>query len=171
MTEITKPIITLSDVAKTKIDHWIAKFPADKKQSAVIPALHIVQDENGGWLPQALLDCVADYLEMSPVAVYEVATFYSMFELQPTGKYVINVCTNVSCMLAGAEDIMAHIKKRFNIKCNDTSADGLFTLREVECLAACAAAPAMMLEKKYHENLTPEKVDTILDALEGDHVK
>jgi len=148
-----------------KIDHWIAKYPPEQRQSAVLPALTIVQDYNDGWLSRELLDAVADYLNMSPIAVYEVATFYSMFELEKTGKYKINLCTNVSCMLMGCEKIANHLKQRLGIGFGETTADGKFTLKEVECLGACANAPVIHCNKQYFENLTPEKVDEILDGL------
>jgi NADH-quinone oxidoreductase subunit E len=149
-----------------KIDKWVAKYPSDQKQSAVIPALHLVQDENEGWLSTELLDAVASYLDMPKIAVYEVATFYSMFELEKTGNRVINVCTNISCMLSGSAKIVDHLEKRLDVKLGGTTKDGRYTLREVECLAACTNAPMCQIGKKYHEKLTPEKVDTMLDGME-----
>lgn len=155
----------ISAKAKQQIETWLAKYPPDQRRSAVIPALHIVQDENGGWLSQAHLEAVADYLQIPKIAVYEVATFYSMFELQPIGRHKIAVCNSISCHLCDSADIMAHLETRLGIKMGETTADGKFTLREVECLAACRNAPAMQINKTYYENLTLDKIDTILDEL------
>jgi NADH-quinone oxidoreductase subunit E len=148
-----------------QIDHWVAKYPADQKQSAVLPVLTLVQDYNGGWLSRELMDTVADYLGMPKIAVYEVATFYTMFELKPIGRHKISLCTNVSCMLMGCGAIAKHLKNKLGIEFGETTADGRFTLREVECLGACANAPVIHVGKQYCENLTPEKVDQILDKL------
>ena len=150
------------------IDKWVVKFPVDQKQSAVIPALHIVQDANEGSLTTELMDAVAGYLGMQPMSVYEVATFYSMFELKPVGKNKICICTNVSCQLRGSDEIVEHISKRLGIGLGDITPDNKFTLKEVECLGACGGAPMLLLNKKYYENLTPQKVDEILDALNKD---
>lgn len=149
-----------------EIDRWVAKYPSDRKQSAVISALHTVQNHHKGWLSRELLDAVADYLGMSKIAVYEVASFYSMFDLQEVGKYKINVCTNISCMLRGAEDMVKHFEKRLGIKVGETTPDGKFTLREVECLAACVCAPVCEINRDYHEALTPEKIDALLEELQ-----
>ena len=156
----------LSASVRSEIDKWIAKFPADQKQSAVIPALTIVQDDNGGYLTEPLMDAVAVYLEMPKIAVYEVATFYSMYELKPVGRHKICVCTNISCMLRNSDGIVEHIKNKLGIGFGETTEDNRFTLKEVECLAACRGAPMMQIGPHYYENLTPEKVDTILDSLE-----
>lgn len=158
-------ISILSYQTKQAIDCWLTKYPEDQRQSAVIFALKVVQEENGGWLTVALMDAVAAYLRMPKIAVYEVASFYSLFDLKPVGKHKICVCTNVSCQLNGAEDILKHIKKRLNIEVNETSQDGLFTLKSVECLAACNGAPMMQIGRHYYENLTPTKVDSILEKL------
>ncbi|RKZ70538.1 MAG: NADH-quinone oxidoreductase subunit NuoE [Candidatus Parabeggiatoa sp. nov. 1] len=156
----------LSEETRTAIDHWIAKYPPEQKQSAVMGALTVVQEANGGWLTTELMDAVADYLEMAPIAVYEVATFYSMYELKPVGEHKICVCTNVSCMLCGSDDIVAHLKKKLGIGFGETTADNKFTLKEVECLGACGGAPMMQIGREYHENLTPEKVDGIVAKLD-----
>jgi NADH-quinone oxidoreductase subunit E len=156
----------LSEQSCNAIDKWLQKYPADQKQSAVLPALHIVQEEQG-YLSREVLDAVAHYLDMSPIAVYEVASFYSMFELSPVGKHKINICTNVSCMLRGSEKIVKHCEHRLGIKLGETTPDGKFTLRSVECLAACVGAPVCQVDKEYHENLTPEKIDAILDGLKS----
>ena len=150
---------------KNKIDHWISKFPENQKQSAVLPVLMLVQEQNGGWLSDELMKEVADYLSMPYIAVYEVAAFYSMYDLKPVGKYKIAVCTNVSCMLSGCDKIVNHLKNKLKINFNETTSDGKFTLKEVECLGACANAPVIYMDHQYHENLTPEKVDKILDKI------
>lgn len=156
----------LSGRACAEIDKWLAQYPKDQKRSAVKDALRIVQEENGGWLTEELMKAVADYLELPPIAVYEVVSFYTMFNVKPVGRNVINVCTSISCMLGGSEKIVEHLKNRLKIEFNETTPDGKFTLREVECLAACAAAPMFQIGKKYYEHLTPEKTDRILDELE-----
>jgi NADH-quinone oxidoreductase subunit E len=157
----------LSEHARAEIDKWLAKYPPDRKRSAVLAALREVQHENGGYLTTELLDAVADYLQLPAIAVYEVATFYSMFELKPVGRHSISVCNNISCMLRGGDAILAHIEKKLGIKVGESTSDGRFYLkREEECLAACAAAPMLQIDHVYYENLTPEKVDRILDSLE-----
>lgn len=156
----------LSPAVCAAIDRWVSNFPPERKQSAVIPALHIVQDANGGWLSKELMDAVAAYLDMEPISVYEVATFYTMYSLKPIGRHKISVCTNVSCMLRGSDEIVAHLESRLGVRLGQTTADGKFTLKEVECLAACAGAPMFQIGKQYHENLTPEKIDEILATLE-----
>ena len=160
-----KVVIELPPTVCQQIDKWVEKYPADKKQSAVLSALMIVQEHNGGWLTRELIDAVADYLSMPRIAAYEVATFYSMFDLKPAGKYKIGLCTNISCVLGGCDDIANHLKQRLQIDFGETTKDGRFTLRSVECLGACIEAPVMHLNKQYHEKLTPEKVDKILDGL------
>ncbi len=153
----------LSAHVREEIDHWLAKFPADRKRSAVISALHAVQHEQGH-LPQASMDAVAEYLGIPPIQVYEVASFYSMFETRPCGRHHISVCTNISCMLCGGEDILSHLEKRLGIKVGESTPDGRFFLKqEEECLAACNGAPMMMVNHVYFEHLTPAKVDQILD--------
>ncbi|MBA1148095.1 NADH-quinone oxidoreductase subunit NuoE [Ectothiorhodospiraceae bacterium WFHF3C12] len=150
-----------------EIDEWLAKYPPEGRRSAVIPALHVAQEGNGGWLSEELLDAVAEYLDIPPVAVYEVATFYSMFDLKPTGRHKVNVCTNIACMLNGADELLEHIEKRLGIQLGETTPDGRITLkREEECLAACAGAPMMLVDEAYYTDLTPERVDEILDKLE-----
>jgi NADH-quinone oxidoreductase subunit E len=139
----------------------------DQKRSAVLAALREIQHENGGHLTTALMDAVADYLELPPIAVYEVASFYSMFELKPVGHHSISVCTNVSCMLRGADEIVEHLETKLGVKTGDSTPDGKFYLKkEEECLAACVRAPMMQIDHVYYENLTLEKVDRILDSLE-----
>jgi len=157
----------ISPESRAQIDHWIAKYPPDRKQSAVLAALRIVQEQNGGWLTTELMDAVADYLDMSRVAVYEVATFYSMYDLKPVGRHKISVCSNISCMLCGAGEIIKYVEQKLGIRLGETTPDGKFTLKiEEECLAACGGGPMMVIDGHYYENLTPEKVDQILDSLE-----
>lgn len=155
----------ISTKVRSEIDRWLKKYPPDQKQSAVLTALTLVQEENGGSLTTDLMNAVADYLEMPRMAVYDVATFYSLFDLKPVGRHKINVCTNISCMLCGSKDIMKYLEEKLGIKAGQTTADGRFTLKSVECLAACANAPMMQVDKTYHENLTPEKIDSILESL------
>ncbi|MDX5151596.1 MAG: NADH-quinone oxidoreductase subunit NuoE [Acidiferrobacterales bacterium] len=151
---------------QAEIDQWVAKYPAENKRSAVMAALRIVQDQNGGYLTSDLIDAVAEYLDMPSIAVYEVASFYSMYELEPVGRHKICLCTNVSCMLCGSDDILAYLQKKLGIGFGETTPDGRFTLKEVECLGACGGAPMMQIHNKYYENLTPERIDEILAVLE-----
>ena len=147
--------VQIPDNIKAKIDHWVAKYPADQKQSAVLSALHIVQEHNG-WITPQWMDAVAEYLEMPKVSVYEVGTFYSMLELEPVGRHIVSICNNISCMLCGADDIVEYVEQKLDIRLGATTADGRITLKqEEECLAACAGA-----------HLTREKIDEILDGLE-----
>ena len=158
----------LSEAVKAEIDKWTAKFPSDQKRSAIIAALHAVQEEEGGYLPSYAMGAVAEYLGLPPVMVYELATFYDMFELSEIGQHKISVCTNLSCQLMGSDDIVARLEKRLGIKMGETTADGQFTLREVECLAACKNGPMCQIDNKdYVENLTVEKVDALIDKLGG----
>ena len=157
----------LSDHAREEIDHWVAKFPAGKQRSAVIAALQAVQHENQGYLTTELMDAVAAYLDLPAIQVYEVATFYSMFETKPVGRHSVSVCTNISCMLCGADDIVTHLENKLGIKLGESTADGrVYLKREEECLAACCGAPMMMVDHVYHENLTPDSVDEIIDKLD-----
>lgn len=141
----------------------MARYPEGKHKSAIIPILHIAQAEFGGWLSPKSMDYVALLLNIQPIEVYEVASFYSMFNLKPVGKCVIEVCRTGPCWLMGAEDIVNYIEEKLNIKAGDTTADGMFTLKTVECLAACGGAPMMQIAEKYHEDLTFAKVDTLLN--------
>lgn len=155
----------LTDESKKDIDSWVAKYPEDKKQSAVMSALRIAQDQNAGYLNDDLIDAVAEYLEMESIAVYEVASFYSMYELKPVGKYKICVCTNISCMLCGSDEIVGHLEKKLGITFGEITKDGKFSLKEVECLGACVNAPMLQVGDTYHENLTPESIDKLIDSL------
>jgi NADH-quinone oxidoreductase subunit E len=156
----------LSPATRAEIDTWVAKYPPEWKRSAVMAALRLAQDQNGGWLTTELMDAVAAYLEMPPIAVYEVASFYSMYELKPVGRHKICVCTNVSCLVCGSDRIVDHLRKKLGIGFGQTTPDGKFTLKEVECLGACVGAPMLQIGTSYHENLTPARIDEILDALE-----
>ena len=156
----------LSEHVREEVDGWVARFPEGRQRSAVIGALMAVQHENRGYLTREQMDAVAGYLDLPPIQVYEVATFYSMFETRPVGRYCVSVCTNVSCMLRGSDEIVAHLENRLGIGLGESTADGKYYLkREEECLAACCGAPMMMVDHTYHENLTPEKVDRILEEL------
>jgi len=156
----------ISAESKADIDNWVAKYPADKKESAVMAALRIVQDQNAGFLTNELIDAIAEYLDMPAIAVYEVATFYSMYERDLVGKHKLCICTNISCMLCGSDEVVSHLEKKLGIKLGETTADGRFTLKEVECLGACVNAPMLQLGREYHEKLTPEKLDKLIDSLD-----
>ena len=157
----------LSDHVREEIDRWKARFPEDRQRSAVIGAVHAVQHENDGYLTAELMNGVADYLDLPTIQVYEVATFYSMFQTKKVGRHNVAICTNVSCMLRGADDIVAHVEKKLGIKLGESTPDDkIYLKKEEECLAACCGAPMMMVDHKYYENLTPEMVDAILDGLE-----
>ncbi len=161
------PMAVLSEETRKHIDHWEAKFPADRKRSALIQSLFATQEQNGGHLTDELIAAVARYLDLPPVWAYEVATFYSMFELEPVGRHNVAICTNISCWLNGAEDIVRHCESKYGIKLGESSPDGrIYLKREEECLAACCGAPMMVVDGHYHEKLTPEKVDEILDNLD-----
>ena len=156
----------LSKHVREAIDEAVRKYPEGRMRSAVFVALREAQHENGGYLTVALMDAVAAYLKLQPIMVYEVASFYSNFETKPVGRHSIAVCTNISCMLRGADDIVAHIEKQLGVKTGESTPDGrCYLKREEECLAACAGAPMMVVDGHYHEKLTTQKVDEILDNL------
>ncbi|KPK12875.1 MAG: NADH dehydrogenase [Acidithiobacillales bacterium SG8_45] len=157
----------LSEHVREEIERWKARFPDGRQRSAVIGALHAAQHENDGYLTPELMDAVAEYLELPSIQVYEVATFYSMFQTKPVGRHNVAICTNVSCMLRGADDIVEHVENRLGVKLGESTGDGrIYLKREEECLAACCGAPMMMVDHKYYENLTKEQVDAILDGLD-----
>lgn len=159
----------LLPAVQVELDQWLLRYPKERQQSGVLMALRLAQEANGGWLSDALIGAVADYLEMPKIAVYEVATFYSMYELSPRGRHKIAVCTNISCQLCGSGEIVKHLEKRLGIRMGETTADGQISLREVECLAACCGAPMLQInDRDYHEHLTPEKVDQLLAQLQAD---
>ena len=154
--------VQFSEEKLNKVKEIIARYPEGKQKSALIPVLHLAQESFGGWLSADTMDYVAALLSIEPIEVYEVATFYSMFNLQPVGKYLFEVCQTGPCMLRGSDDIIHYIKEKLGIKIGETTADGLFTLKTVECLGACGYAPMMQLGKFYKEHLTKEKVDQII---------
>ncbi|MFZ2508817.1 MAG: NAD(P)H-dependent oxidoreductase subunit E [Steroidobacteraceae bacterium] len=157
----------LNEHTRQQIDHWLAKFPPDHRRSAVIAALRAAQHQNRGYLTTELMDAVADYVGLPPIQVYEIASFYSMFETRPAGRNHVSICTNISCMLCGADRIVAAVERHLGIRTGESTADGrIYLKREEECLAACNNAPMMMVDHVYHENLTPESAVRILDGLE-----
>ncbi len=161
--------VLLSEATRGRIDGWLARFPdtPEGRRSAIIQSLVAVQDQNGGWVSAELMDAVADYLDVPQVWVYEVANFYSMIETETVGRHSISICTNISCMLCGADQVVSHVENKLGIKMGETTPDGRIFLKvEEECVAACTGAPMMIVDGHYHENLTPEKIDEILDGLE-----
>jgi len=152
-----------TDSLKTEIKALTKKYPEGKQKSALLPALHLVQEQGNNSLTVEQMDTVAALLQLEPIEVYEVASFYTMFNLKPVGKYVLEVCQTGPCMVNGSDDIIDYIKKKLNIEAGETSADGLFTLKPVECLGACGYAPMMQMGKFYKEHLTPQKLDEIID--------
>jgi NADH-quinone oxidoreductase subunit E len=165
-TEASKSTL-LSAHTREHIELWVAKFPPGRQRSAVLAALRAAQEQNHGHLTTELMDAIAQYLQLPPIQVYEVASFYSMFETRPCGRHHLSVCTNISCLLRGGEQILAYVEAKLGIRAGQSTADGrIFLKREEECLAACTGAPMLMVDHLYHENLTPEKVDQILAALD-----
>jgi NADH-quinone oxidoreductase subunit E len=156
-------IMKFSEEKLQKVQEIIARYPQGKQKSALIPLLHLAQEENAGWLSTEAMDYVAELLQLKPIEVYEVATFYSMYNLKPVGKYLFEVCHTGPCMLRDSDNIIDYIKEKLNIKVGETTEDGLFTLKTVECLGACGYAPMMQMGKFYKEHLTKEKVDQIID--------
>ena len=160
------PMVALNDKTRAHIEHWLAKFPPDRKRSAVLQGLHAAQEQNGGWLSDELIAAVAKYLELPPVWAYEVATFYSMFETEKVGRHNVAFCTNISCWLNGAEDLVRHAEKKLGCKLGESTPDGrIFLKGEEECLAACCGAPVVVVNGHYLENLDTAKVDEMLDGL------
>ena len=165
-TQLVSKLTLLSAETTREIDHWVAKFPPGRQRSACIAALRAAQEQNNGYLSADLMDAVAEYLKLPPIQVYEVASFYSMFEIHPCGRHHVSICTNISCWLNGAEELVAHAEKKLGIKLNESTADGrIFLKREEECLAACTGAPMMMVDHVFHEHLTREALEQILDQL------
>ena len=161
------PLVALTDATRAQIDLWVAKFPPERKRSAVIQALVAAQEQNQGFLTDELITAVAKYLGIPPIWAYEVATFYSMLETKPVGRNNVAICTNISCWLNGAEDLVRHCEDKLGIKLGESTADGrVYLKREEECVAACACAPVMTVNGHYHERLTTAAVDEILDGLE-----
>ena len=159
-TKLIRQMVTADGLKE--IDKWVAKYPKNEKQSAVMHALTVVQEEHG-YLNKEAMDAIAQYLDMPAIAVYEVASFYSMYEHKSTGKHLVNVCTNISCLLRDSAVVVDHLQKKLGIKLGETTDDGRFTLRSVECLGACVNAPMMQVDKDYHENLTVESIDAVLE--------
>jgi NADH-quinone oxidoreductase subunit E len=157
----------LTEKTLETIEHWIAKFPQDRKRSALIQSLMAAQVQNGGWITSELTEAVAEHLDMPPVWAHEIVSFYSMFDDKPVGRHKVNICTNISCWLRGAEDLLAHAEKKLGVTLGETTKDERISLiREEECLAGCCGAPMMVVDGHYHENLDIEKMDAILDGLE-----
>ena len=155
--------IKFSDDKIAEVKKIITRYPEGKQKSALLPVLHMAQDTFGGWLDVPVMDYVASLLSIEPIEVYEVASFYSMYNLKPVGKYVFEVCHTGPCMINGSDDITDYIKQKLNIKVGETTADKMFTLKTVECLGACGYAPMMQLGQNYREHLTKEKVDAIIE--------
>jgi NADH-quinone oxidoreductase subunit E len=160
--------LKFSDEAMATVKEIISHYPADKKKAALIPILHVAQAEFDGWLSPEVMDYVASILNIQPVEVFETASFYSMFHLKPVGKCVIEVCQTSSCWLMGAEDIVKYIQKKLNIKVGETTTDGMFTLKVAECLGSCGTAPMLQCGASFHENLTYEKVDRLIEGYRGE---
>ena len=157
----------LTEQTQQTIDHWVSKFPQDKKRSALIQALIAAQEQNGGWITRELTEAVAHYLDLPTVWAHEVVSFYSMFFTEPVGRHKVNICTNISCWLNGAEGMLAHAEDKLGVKLGETTGDGRITLvREEECLAGCCGAPMAVVDGHYHEKLDIQKLDAILDGLE-----
>ncbi|MGN6507908.1 MAG: NADH-quinone oxidoreductase subunit NuoE family protein [Chitinophaga sp.] len=157
--------VQFSEEKLNKVKEIIARYPEGRQKSALIPVLHLAQESFGGWLSSETMDYVASLLQITPIEVYEVATFYSMYNLKPVGKYLFEVCHTGPCMVSGSDNIIEYIKEKLGIEVGETTPDGLFTLKTVECLGACGYAPMMQLGKFYKEHLTKEKVDQIIAEL------
>ena len=165
MTLIAMENIKFSDETLTLVDKIIGRYPEGRQKSALLPLLHLAQAEFEGWLSVPVMDYVASLLHIKPIEVYEVASFYSMFNLKPVGTCLIEVCQTGPCWLRGSDDIVEYLQNKLNIKVGETTSDGMFTLKTVECLGSCGTAPMLQCGAKYHENLTEEKVDSLLDNL------
>jgi NADH-quinone oxidoreductase subunit E len=160
--------IKFSDETLSVVHKLMKRYPEGKQKSAVIPVLHVAQAEFDGWLSPEVMEYVASILKIQPVEVFEVASFYSMFNLKPVGKCQLEICRTSSCWLNGSEDVVKHIEKKLGIKEGETTSDGMFTIKTVECLGSCGTAPMMQVGADYYENLTLEKVDTLLDQFKSD---
>ncbi|WP_154224431.1 NADH-quinone oxidoreductase subunit NuoE [Marinicella rhabdoformis] len=164
----TLAMTLLTDETRSHMDYWLAKYPNDQRRSAVIGSLHAAQDQNKGWLSKEIMQAVAQYLEIPASWVFEAASFYSMFFTEPAGEHKVAICTNISCMLRGANEVVNYAEQKLGIKLGETTADGKITLvKEEECVAGCVGAPLMIVNGHYHENLTNEKIDQILGGLEA----
>lgn len=167
MTSVTETVF--SSATLEEVNKIIQRYPVGKEKSALIPLLHLAQDHFGGWLSVPAMDYVASILKLQPVEVYEVASFYTMFNLKPVGTYVLEICRTGPCCLNGAEDILQFVKEKLNIEEGETTPDGAFTLKTVECLASCGSAPMMQIGRHYHENLTPDSISSLLEELRLKH--
>ena len=164
---MTETTTILSAHTLEEINDWLSRYPQEHKRSSVLAALRAAQHQNEGYLTTELMDAVADYLGLAKIEVYEVASFYSMYELKPVARHNVAICTNISCMLMGSDSVVGYIEKKLGIKVGESTADGrIYLKQEEECLAACAAGPMMQVDHVYHEKLTPEKIDEILDNLD-----
>jgi NADH-quinone oxidoreductase subunit E len=160
------PVVALTDETRAHIDHWLAKFPPDRRRSAVIQALMKAQEQNGGWLSDEVITAVAKYIGIPPVWAYEVASFYSMLHVGRCGRHKVSICTNISCWLNGADKLVEHAERKLGVKLGESTPDGrVHLVHEEECLAGCVRAPMMLVDGHYHENLTPEQFDRIVDEL------
>lgn len=169
ITEQKRPV--LSEEAKAEIQRVINHYPEGRQKSAILRVMHIVEEEAGGWLSSDTMDMIAEILSIEPIEVYEVATFYTMFNLQPVGKYVFEVCRTGPCMLVGSDNIITYLENKLNIKVGETTTDGMFTLKTAECLGACGYGPMLQCGEEYHEYLTPEKVDELIEACRRGEIK
>lgn len=167
--EAKRAATKFSEAAMATVQEIISRYPAGKQKSALLPVLHVAQAEFGGWLSPETMDYVADILHIKPIEVYEVASFYTMYNLKPVGKCTLEVCQTSSCWLNGAEDIVRYIEKKLNIRVGETTKDGMFTLKVVECLGSCGTAPMLQCGASFHENLTFEKVDKIIETYRGEN--
>jgi len=163
--------VKFSEEALAECNKIIKRYPSEKQKSALLPILHIAQAENDGWLSSATMDKVADIIGIKPVEVYEVASFYSMYNLKPVGKCVLEVCRTVPCWLNGAEELVSYLEKKLNIKAGETTKDGMFTIKTVECLGSCGTAPMLQCGAHYHENLTNEKTDALIEKLKAENTR
>jgi NADH-quinone oxidoreductase subunit E len=162
--------INFSENTMSRIQELVSHYPNDKQKSALIPILHLAQEENKGWLSTPVMDYVAEILKIQPIEVYEVATFYSQFNLKPTGRYVLEVCRTGPCCMVGAEKIITHLEKRLNIKDGETTTDGIFTIKTVECLGACGYGPVIQVGERYYEHLTIDSTDDLLEKLKNNTI-
>jgi len=169
VTQQKRPI--LSKKAQEEIDRVIAHYPSGKQKSAILRVMHIVEEEAGGWLSTDTMDMIAEILEIEPIEVYEVATFYTMFNLEPVGKYVFEVCRTGPCMIVGADDIVSYIEQKLNIKVGQTTPDKMFTLKTTECLGACGYGPMLQCGEQYHENLNTQKIDELIESCRKGEIK
>jgi NADH-quinone oxidoreductase subunit E len=166
MSESTGKIQLLTEHTRHEIDAWVARFPEGKQRSAVLSALRFTQEQNNGFLTPELMEAVAEYLKLPDIQVFEIASFYSMFETHPCGRHHVSVCTNIACMLNGSDGVVDYIEKKLGIKTGESTPDGRIFLKcEEECLASCTGAPMMMVDHHFHEYLTPEKIDRVIDEL------